>query len=241
MEEDTAEKAGRTIGEVTARGLPTLAGAALSERVSLDPKNLLWRDGRYSPDVRENVIETMIANAGPVVGLALNFADAAQLVKEGQYARAAEKLLPAIIAKPVSAARMSEEGARTKGGDVLLNDLTATELAMQAIGLQPDRLAQKQKAAVAMKQKEQKIKDQRSAIMNRLWLERDNPEGFSDALDRAIEFSVKHPGLAISGDKINKSFQKRARRAAEVEVYGADIDKKLRPELMDMGDFADDE
>jgi hypothetical protein len=241
MEEDTAEKAGRTAGEVVARGVPTLAGAALSERVSLDPKNLLWRDGRYSPDVRENVIETMIANAGPVVGLALNFADAAQLVKEGQYARAAEKLLPAIIAKPVSAARMSEEGARTKGGDVLLNDLTATELAMQAIGLQPDRLAQKQKAAVAMKQKEQKIKDQRSAIMNRLWLERDNPEGFSDALDRAIEFSVKHPGLAISGDKINKSFQKRARRAAEVEVYGADIDKKLRPELMDMGDFADDE
>ena len=136
---------------------------------------------------------------------------------------------------------MSEEGARTKGGDVLLKELTATELAMQAIGLQPDRLAQKQKAAVAMKQKEQKIKDERSAIMNRLWLERDNPEGFSDALDRAIEFSVKHPGLAINGDKINKSFQKRAKRAAEVEVFGADIDKKLRPELMDMGEFAEDE
>jgi hypothetical protein len=136
---------------------------------------------------------------------------------------------------------MSEEGARTKGGDVLLNDLTATELAMQAIGLQPDRLAQKQKAAVSMKQKEQKIKDERSAIMNRLWLERDDPEGFSDALDRAIDFSEKHPALAITGEKINKSFQKRARRAAEVEVFGADIDKKLRPEIMDMGEFAEDE
>jgi hypothetical protein len=241
MEEDKAEKAGRTVGEVVARGVPTAMGAALSERVSLDPKNLLWRDSRYSPDIRENVIETMIANAGPVVGLALNFADAAQLVKEGQYARASEKLLPALVAKPLSAARMSEEGARTKGGDVLLKELTATELAMQAIGLQPDRLAQKQKAAVAMKKKEQKIKDERSAIMNRLWLERDNPEGFSDALDRAIEFSVKHPGLAINGDKINKSFQKRAKRAAEVEVFGADLDKKLRPELTDMGEFAEDE
>jgi len=241
MEEDKAEKVGRATGEVVSRGVPTLLGANLSDRVSLDPKNLLWRDGRYSPDIRENVIETMIANAGPVVGLALNFADAAQLIKEGQYARAAEKLTPAIIAKPLSAVRMSEEGARTKGGDVLLNDLTATELAMQAIGLQPDRLAQKQKAAVAMKQKEQKIKDERSAIMNRLWLERDNPEGFSDALDRAIEFSAKHPGVPITGEKINKSFQKRARRAAEVEAFGADLDKKLRPELMDMGDFADDE
>jgi hypothetical protein len=241
MEEDKAEKAGRTIGEVTARGLPTMAGAALSERVSLDPKALLWRDGRYSPDVREGLIEAMIANAGPVVGLGLNFADAIQLVKEGQYQRAAEKALPAVVAKPVSAARMSEEGARTKGGDVLVDNFTATELAMQAIGLQPDRLAQKQKAAISMKQKEQKIKDARTAIMNRLWLERDNPEGYSDALDRAIEFSEKYPALAITGDKINKSFQKRARRAAEAEIFGADIDKKLRPEIMDMGEFAEDE
>jgi hypothetical protein len=87
MEEDKAEKAGRAIGEVTARGAPTLIGAGLSERVSLDPKALLWRDGRYSPDMRENLIETMIANAGPVVGLGLNFADVAQLVNTNEQPR----------------------------------------------------------------------------------------------------------------------------------------------------------
>ena len=235
---ETAEKAGRKLGETVARGVPAAMGAALADRVSLDPKALLWRDGRYSPDTRENFIESLIANAGPVVGLGLNFVDAYQLVKEGQYARAVEKAVPAIIAKPASAVRMGLEGAKTKKGDVLINDFTATELAMQAIGLQPERLAQKQKASIAMKQKEQKILDARAAIMDRLWLERDNESGYEAAFDRAMEFSKKHPAKAITIKNIQESFEKRAEAAAEAEAIGAKIDKKLRGELMEMGEFA---
>jgi hypothetical protein len=235
---ETAEKAGRKLGETVARGVPAAMGAALADRVSLDPKALLWRDGRYSPDARENFIESLIANAGPVVGLGLNFVDAYQLVKEGQYARAVEKVVPAIIAKPASAVRMGLEGAKTKKGDVLIDDFTATELAMQAIGLQPERLAQKQKAGIAMKQKEQKILDARSAIMDRLWLERDNESGYEAALDRAMEFNDKHPAKAITIKNIQESFEKRAKAAAEAEAIGAKIDKKLRGELMEMGEFA---
>jgi hypothetical protein len=238
---ETAEKAGRKIGEAVSRGVPAAMGAALADRVSLDPKALLWRDGRYSPDARENFIESLIANAGPVVGLGLNFVDAYQLAKEGQYARAVEKAVPAIIAKPASAVRMGMEGAKTKSGDVLINDFTATELAMQAIGLQPERLAQKQKAAIAMKQKEQKILDERAAIMDRLWMERDNDSGFETALDRASEFSRKHPGKAIKPQQIQESFKKRAKAAAEAEANGAKIDKKLRGEILQMGEFAEDE
>lgn len=235
---ETAEKAGRKVGEAVARGVPAAMGAALADRVSLDPKALLWRDGRYSPDARENFIESLIANAGPVVGLGVNFVDAYQLYKDGQYARAAEKLVPAIIAKPASAVRMGLEGAKTKKGDVLINDFTATELAMQALGLQPERLAQKQKAAIAMKQKEQKILDARSDIMDRLWLERDNERGYEAALDRAMEFNEKHPAKAITIKNIQESFEKRAKASAEAEAIGAKIDKKLRGELMGMGEFA---
>lgn len=240
---ETAEKAGRKVGEAVARGVPAAMGAALADRVSLDPKALLWRDGRYSPDARENFIESLIANAGPVVGLGLNFVDAYQLVKEGQYARAVEKAVPAIIAKPASAMRMATEGATTKKGDVLIDDFTATELAMQAIGLQPERLAQKQKAAIAMKQKEQKILDERSAIMDRLWMERDNPEGYEAAVERAVEFNSKRkdPKMIITPKKIRESFEKRAKLKSEAEVVGAKIDKRLRSELRDMGEFAEDE
>lgn len=243
IEPKTAEKVGRKTAEVVSRGLPAAMGAAVADRVSLDPKALLWRDGRYSPDARENFIESLIANAGPVVGLGLNFVDAYQLAKEGQYARAVEKAVPAIIAKPVSAVRMAGEGATTKKGDVLIDDFTATELAMQSIGLQPERLAQKQKAAIAMKQKEQKILDAREAIMDRLWMERDNPDGYEAAMERALEFNNKRkdPKMLITPKKIRESFEKRAQLKAEAEALGAKIDKRLRSELLDMGEFADDE
>jgi len=243
IEPKTAEKAGRKTAEAVSRGLPAAMGAAVADRVSLDPKALLWRDGRYSPDARENFIESLIANAGPVVGLGLNFVDAYQLVKEGQYARAVEKAVPAIIAKPASAVRMAEEGATTKKGDVLIDDFTVTELAMQSIGLQPERLAQKQKAAISIKQKEQKILDAREAIMDRLWMERDNPDGYEAAIERALEFNSKRkdPKMLITPKKIIDSFKKRAQLKAEAEALGAKYDKRLRGELMDMGEFADDE
>lgn len=240
---ETAEKAGRKVGEAVARGVPAAMGAALADRVSLDPKALLWRDGRYSPDAREDLLESVIANAGPVVGLLFNFVEAYQLVREGQYARAFEKAMPAIVAKPASAMRMEAEGATTKKGDVIIDDFTATELAMQSLGLQPERLAQKQKAAIAMKQKEQKILDDRAAIMDRLWMERDNPDGFEAAMERAMEFNLKRkdPKMIITPKKIRESFEKRAKLKAEAEVIGAKIDKRLRAELREMGEFAEDE
>jgi len=236
---DVAEKAGRKVGEAVSRGLPAAMGAAVADRVSLDPKALLWRDGRYSPDARENFIESLIANAGPVVGLGFNFVDSYQLAKEGQYARAVEKAVPAIIAKPASAIRMGTEGAKTKGGDVLVDDFTASELAMQSLGLQPERLAQRQKATFSMKQKEQKILDERAAIMNRLWMERDT-DAFETILERATTFSEKHPTKAITFKNIKESFEKRAKRAALAESIGANIDKKLIYELSGMGEFAED-
>jgi hypothetical protein len=235
IDKEKAAKLGRKTGEAIGRGVvPAITGGSLADRVSLDPKNLWYREGRYSPDVRESVIENIIANAGPVVGLGFNWIDAYKLMQEGQYQRAFEKAAPAIVSKPVSAARLSEEGAKTRGGDKLADNFTATELAMQAVGLQPERLAQAQKAAIEAKEKEQKILDRRETIMNRLWMERDSPEGFDMALEEAVKFSQRYPANPIDYDAIKDSFKKRAEASAEAEMFGARINKKLRPEIEPM-------
>jgi hypothetical protein len=176
----------------------------------------------------------MIANAGPVVGLGMNMVDSYQLMSEGHYQRAFEKALPAIVGKPLTAERLASEGATTKSGTTLVDEFTAWELAMQALGLQPERLAQKQKAAIETKGKEQEILAKKTAIMNRLWLERDNASGYQRALDDAVEFSYRHPGAKITAQSIRESFKRRAKGAAEAEAFGASVTKKLRPELMDM-------
>lgn len=206
---------------------------SISERVSLDPKNLFYRDGRYSPDIVEGLIQDVIANAGPVVGLGLNWAEAVKLFNEGQYQRAWEKILPAFFAKPMQAYRYGTEGAVTKSGETQIapEDFSGWMLAMQAIGLQPEELALKQKRAIQAKEADLTIKAKETAILNRLWLERDSDEGYEAALDKAIDFYGKNPELLPKSgslaEKIQNSFEKRAEDIAQAEAVGARIDKRL--------------
>jgi hypothetical protein len=226
-----SEAAGVKLAEAIARGpVAAVTGTALADRVSLDLKNLWWREGRYSPDARESIQQDIIANIGPSVGLALNWADAWQLAGEGQYQRAFEKAAPAMFSKPVTAFRLGTEGATTPSGNVVgglySDEFTLWELSMQAIGLQPERLAQAQKAGVQAKTYQQKILDRRTALLNRLWMERGTPS-YADALEKSNEFSLKYPEVAIDGDAISKSFDARAEAKAQAEAIGTKLDTKL--------------
>jgi hypothetical protein len=243
VDQEKANKAGKKISEALVYGpASTVTGGALSDRVSLDLKNLWYRDGRYSPDTRESVVESIIANAGPVVGLTVNAADAWDLMKDGKVGRAFERMAPALFAKPATAARLATEGAKTKGGDTLVDELTTTEIALQAIGLQPLRVAKAQKASIETVEKVQKIQDQYSSLMNRLWMERNNPQEFNEALEELNKFAMKHPGYRITGSTIKESFKKRIEDAALAEAYGARIPKPLQsdPTVVNMPKYGRD-
>jgi len=231
MDAAKSERAGIALGEALARGpVATITGTSLADRVSLDLKNLWWREGRYSPDAREAIQQEVIANIGPSVGLALNWADAWQLAGEGQWGRAFEKAAPALFAKPATAFRLGTEGATTRGGEVIgqlyPQEFTTWNLAMQAIGLQPEKLAQAQKAAVQGKTYERKVLDRRNALLDRLWMERGTPS-YADALQKANEFSLLYPDVAIDAEAIEKSFDARAEAKAQAEAMGARLDAKL--------------
>jgi hypothetical protein len=135
------------------------------------------------------------------------------------------------VAKPVTAYRLGTEGATTRGGDVIGNlypeQFTLWELSMQAIGFQPEKLAVAQKRAIQAKTYEQKVLNKKEALMNRIWLERDSSDGLEDALDKAREFSIKYPEVAITPDSIAKSFETRNEAKAKAEAIGAKLNEKL--------------
>jgi hypothetical protein len=235
MNPETAESVGRSVGSALQRGVVTeLTGGELAGRVSLDPKNMWYREGGYSPDIRESIVDDVIANAGPVVGLGFNWVDAYRLFQEGQYQRAFERAAPALVSKPVTAARIAEEDARTTRGDKLAENFSAWELAMQAVGLQPTRLAQAQKSAIEAKTYEQKVKDRRNTLLDRLWLERDNTDGFNETLERIMEFNSKYPDQFIGPETITDSFERRAEGQAMAEAIGGRFDKKSTPKALEM-------
>lgn len=238
MGEDSARKAGRGTMEAVVRGpASVVTGGSLSERVSLDPVNLWLRDPRFSTDTRESVVEGAIANAGPVVGLMVNWAEAIELMEQGQYQRAFEKAAPAIVAKPVSAYRLADEGAKTKSGITLVDNFSAWELAMQAIGLQPERLAQKQKAAIEAKTYEQKVIDKRNTLMNRLWMERGNTDAYAGTIENIQKFNQKYPEYAVEPQDVVDSFKRRGQNQMEADVFGAQVQKKLRPRVSPMLEY----
>jgi hypothetical protein len=231
MDSVQSQEAGRKFGEALARGpVSALTGTALSDRVSLDLKNLWWREGRYSPNARQSIMEEAIANLGPAFGLSLNWAEAYQLAGEGKFERAFEKAVPSMFSNMAGAYRLSKEGATNRNGVVIghlyADQFTTWDLAMRSVGFTPEKLALAQKAAFQVQTMNQKVKDHRNALLNRLWMERGGP-GFEDALAKANEFSLRFPEYAIDGELIRESFKNRAEEKGRAEAIGAKIDKKL--------------
>ena len=241
MEEKAAKKVGREMGEAISGGIPAAAGVALTERVSIDPKDLWYRSGRFSPDYRETVMETIIANLGPAVGLGMNMVEAAQLMEEGRYQRAFERALPAIVSNPLKAVRLGKEGAVTKSGYTQVEEFTATELAMQALGFQPEVLAQKQKAAMEATTVKLQIQDRRNGVLDRLYLERNSEKGYEYALQMVDEYNKKYPYYPIKPKDIADSFKRKAKAAAEAHGIGMVMPKKMRGRLEPMVEYAKDE
>jgi hypothetical protein len=238
METDKSKVAGKKLAEAVAYGpVSATTGSALSDRVSLDLKNLWYREGRYDNDARQAVTNEIISNLGPGVGLGLNWVDAYQLVEDGQFGRAYEKAVPAIFAKPVTAYRIGKEGATTRGGDVIgglyPNEFDLWDLSMQAIGLQPLKVYKGQKAAIQAKTYQQKVLDKHNSILNRLWMERGTP-AYADAQEKARKFTLQYPDMPIDADAIDSAFDARAEAQAQANAIGARLDEKLFSKTLPM-------
>lgn len=226
------ETFGGAAGAILSRGLGTaVTSGALTERVSLDLKDLWYRDGRFSPDIRQGVLETAIANSGPVVGLGMNMVDAYSLAQEGQLDRAFEKLLPAIASKPLVAARIATKEGQTRRGVTLAEDFSAWEIAMQATGLQPERFAIAQKKAIDAKLHEQKVDAEKNALLNRLWMERDTDQE-EHIVEMIDNFNDRHPIKKITRATIQDSFKGREKSKAIAEDMGVQLtDPKMYEEV----------
>lgn len=237
MDPAQARKLGRGIGEAVVVGPATkLTGGSLSDRVSLDIKSMAFRDMRYTPSARDATLEALAMALGPAAGLGLTAAEVKDLWEQKQYGRAFERGLPAILGKPITATRYALEEAKTKRGDTLVEDVTTTEIAMQAIGLAPYRVTKAQKQAIQAVQKVQKIEHRRTNIMNDMWMSysRGDAEGFEAAYRKGLEFSAKYPTYEITDKMISSSFKNREEQQFIANEIGARVQMKDLPIVLPM-------
>lgn len=221
------ETFGDNIGTMITRGIGNAAGVDIASRVKLD--DMWFRDGRKNQDEAEALQGMIIELLGPTVGLMVNAAEAAKLWNEGHGDRAIETIAPALIKQPLVAARYEREGARTLQGEVMKEEFTPFQLAMQSIGLRPADLAELQFYNITVKGQEQEILKKRQNLMNLYGLAfmSNDDEAMETALDKIDRFNDNYPDVRIPMSSINDSVRERMKKSSQTD-HGLYLDKKLR-------------
>lgn len=238
-----SETFGGYVGDSISRGVVTQTlGVNLADRMGLN--DLWFRDPRKSPD-EVTAVQAFIVNLmGPSMGLVINSAQALQQVNDGYLWRGMETASPAFVKNALKGVRLSDtfgEGkATTLKGNVLVDDLGIGEVASQAIGFAPERLAQKQKANIEMKTAEQDILQKRQSLMNAYFMAFDNQD--ADMLTRVSEkimrFNKSNPAVGIRGSNLSRSVRDKYRQRLIAQLTGGmNINKKLISDLGGMSEY----
>jgi hypothetical protein len=233
----SAETFGGFVGDSISRGVASQAsGVDLADRMSLN--DMWFRDQRKQPDMQSAAQAYLVSLMGPAVGLGVNAFNAYDQYSQGHIDRAIETASPAIIKNSLKAARLGREGALTLSGDELIPDFSNAEIAAQAVGFQPERLAQKQKANIEMKNAEQEIVKKHQHLLDAAFLAIDTGDDdlFNRVMDKISRFNSGNPTMAITGENIANSVQRRYLQRA-ISVGGAKINKNLIGQLGAMGEY----
>jgi len=195
---------------------------------------LLWRE---DPKRLAEIGPTLYAleqAAGPAYGAFRSAERGLKLINEGQIERGMEALVPSFVRNGLKAFRLGTEGALTKDGTPITEDIGAYNAFMQVFGFNPAELAEAQARAGAMKTAEKAILARRGALLDKLDAARQSGDmdGVQDIRQEIYDYNSKHPGKRITSETMSQSYATRRRNERE-SVDGVTLDRKLRMELME--------
>jgi hypothetical protein len=198
-DEDDAETITRKyIGEIAYKGFPTeLMGIDVSSRIGLNLKDLLFQLGRYNVDMSDEEIVVQVLG-GPAWGTFKNFRRGMteMLDPAGDPQRAIEAMAPATIRNALKAYRYGTEGAKTRRGDPVVDDITGGMLLGQAMGFAPTEYTFAQEKAAHVKGMDDAIRTKRSKLMKRYWVayRQGDFETVGEIQQEIDEFNARHAG-----------------------------------------------
>lgn len=136
----------KDVSDLLLGGLPTLLGLDLSERIGassmMSPFPFLSADPL---DGKDEANETLVALGGPAAAQAVRMLTGIGLMRDGEYWKGAEKLLPNGLANAMRGYRYATEGYTNSSGVVTIPDseISAMESFFQAIGFTPKTMTDK--------------------------------------------------------------------------------------------------
>lgn len=202
--------------------------------------DLLFRDDPRGIAEHGYVLSAMQQAFGPAGTIAVNTGNAIKMMQEGHVERAIETIAPSFARNFMKGARYMVEGATTLKGDPVMEDISAYNSLMQAIGFSPADLSSQYERVQAAKGYEREVLAKRTQLLQLydMGYTAGDYDMMSEASEKIQAFNEHHPKDRITPDTIRRSI--KARQAAEKEmIHGVRFNKKLRGEIQDK--FFDEE
>lgn len=129
------------------RGVPAALGVDLSSKLGMGNVLSLLPFNDMDLSSRSGVESAAFSLfGGPAGGLTLRAVDGLSLIRDGQYYRGLEQLMPTGVTNAMKAYRQATEGVTRRNGDVQISpeEISGMDTFWQAIGFQPTKLAERQ-------------------------------------------------------------------------------------------------
>jgi hypothetical protein len=165
-DEDDFETAVRQyVGEGVYGGLANeILGVDLANRISLN--SLLYRAPIIDKD--QSALWTLIEQlGGPVIGVSLSVERGIGQVAEGEVYRGVEAMVPASIRNGMKAFRFATEGAQTRRGDSITEDINPYNVVMQLAGFAPQAYIQQLEANKNARRRADTVNGRKTKLLRR--------------------------------------------------------------------------
>ena len=198
-----------------------MTGLDFSSSTSLN--DLWFRQTKETKNMHDEAMALALEKAGASINMLVAEAEGISELMNGNYQKAAEKMLPASLRGPVVAAKWVREGVKDNKGDVIIKKgaITPTELIGKVINFNPDILSNAQEMTFRFYAIEQRVQNERQKILDQLDVAYRNNDSktYAERYKEMEKFNTKYslvfPGYEITQDNIVEAFNTRAQQRAQ--------------------------
>jgi len=165
-DEDDFETATRKlVGEGVYGGLANeMLGVDLANRISMN--SLLYRAPLIDKD-QSNLWTLIEQLGGPVIGVGLSIERGMKDIYQGEVQRGIEAMAPAAVRNGLKSVRFATEGAETRRGDPITEDINPYNVVMQGLGFAPQAYIQQLEANKNVRRREDVVNSRRTKLLRR--------------------------------------------------------------------------
>lgn len=237
-----ADMLGPQMAAVMAKGLPTLLNMDLSKRVGMADLGSPLPFARMGGNGTETVNNVIGAMAGAWAGSVGTTLDGVALLANGDYAKAAEKIVPIKAAQNlIRGYRYNEDGLTNTKGEVVVpaEKFSPWDIALRTAGFSPMRESEYYEANNAVEGAKRAVQETRTKLLRDYAQARLRGEETADIDEEIKAFNQRHPEGKVRIDYSAKQRAVQARRKMADERNDVGVREDATGKLYaDRGRFA---